>query len=100
MTIDLGRTLQAFFDNEILPRHRGWSYHVVRRREPEPFMRELRAKARAAKLWNLGLPDRISNHDYAQLAELMGQLPWAPEVVTALQRRRLALCNDTGAELT
>jgi acyl-CoA dehydrogenase len=78
--MDLGRAVRAFFDSEILPRHRDWVDHVVRRREPAPFMGELRAKARAMGLWNLGLPDKVSNHDYAPLAELMGRLPWAPEV--------------------
>ena len=80
--------LQGFFDREVLPRHRSWVEHVVRRREPAPFMAALQAKARAAGLWNLGLPElaaeepgtRLSNLDYAPLAEIMGRLFWAPEV--------------------
>ena len=47
-----------------------------------------RQKARAAGLWNLGLPElaadepgtRLSNLEYAPLAEIMGRLFWAPEV--------------------
>jgi acyl-CoA dehydrogenase len=77
---DLRQLVQAFFDSEILPRHREWVEHVVRRREPAPFMAELQAKARAAGLWNLALPGRLSNRDFALLAEIMGRLPWAPEV--------------------
>src|SRR6476620_3141321 len=45
-------------------------------------------EARAAGLWNLGLPEladnepgtRLSNLEYAPLAEIMGRLFWAPEV--------------------
>jgi acyl-CoA dehydrogenase len=82
------RKLQAFFDEEVLPRHRAYLDHVVQRREAPPFMGELQAKARAAGLWNLGLPElaedepgtRFSNLDYAPLAEVMGRLFWAPEV--------------------
>jgi len=82
------RRLQAFFDTEVLPRHRAYLDHVVRKREAAPFMGDLQARARAAGLWNLGLPDlaedepgtRLSNLDYAPLAEIMGRLFWAPEV--------------------
>jgi len=79
--------LQAFFDQEVLPRHRAWIEHV-RRREAAPFIDELQQKARAAGLWNLGLPElakdepgtRLSNLEYAPLAEIMGRLFWASEV--------------------
>ena len=48
----------------------------------------MQEKARAAGLWNLGLPElaadepgtRLSNLEYAPLAEIMGRLFWAPEV--------------------
>lgn len=77
---DLHAAVQDFFDSEILPRHRDWVEHVARRREPAPFLADLRAKARSAGLWNLGLPDRMSNLAYAAIAEITGRLPWAPEV--------------------
>lgn len=48
--------LQAFFDQEVLPRHRAWIEHA-RKREAAPFIGELQQKARAAGLWNLGLPE-------------------------------------------
>lgn len=76
----LQAAVQGFFDKEILPRHRDWVEHVARRREPAPFLADLRARAKAADLWNLGLPDRMSNLDYAAIAEITGRLPWAPEV--------------------
>lgn len=71
--------VEAFFAAEILPRHRDWAAHVARRERP-PFLVDLRAKARSAGLWNLGLADRMSNRAYAPLAEIMGRLPWAAEV--------------------
>ena len=79
--------LQAFFDREVLPRHRIWLDHVARKGERAPFMSELQQKARAAGLWNLALPEladdepgtRLSNLEYAPLAEIMGRLFWAPE---------------------
>lgn len=80
--------LQSFFEREVLPRHRAWLDHVVARGEAAPFMDELQQKARAAGLWNLALPElapdepgtRLSNLEYAPLAEIMGRLFWASEV--------------------
>jgi acyl-CoA dehydrogenase len=41
----------------------------------------LQAHARAAGLWNLFLPELgLSNLEYAPLCEIMGRVPWAPEV--------------------
>ena len=72
------KRLQAFFDAEVLPRHRAWVEHTVGNRETAPFMGDLQHKARAAGLWNLGLPElgpdepgtRLSNLEYAPLADL------------------------------
>jgi acyl-CoA dehydrogenase len=80
MTTDLRAAVEAFFDSEILPRHREWAAHVATHRGSPPFVADLRTKARAAGLWNLGLPDRMSNSEYAPIAEITGRLPWAPEV--------------------
>lgn len=47
------------------------------------IMEELKAKARAAGLWNLFLPEdgaRLSNVDYAPLAEITGRSMIAPEI--------------------
>jgi acyl-CoA dehydrogenase len=74
--------LEAFYAAEILPRHREWAACVARRERPA-FLPALQERARAAGLWNLGLADRMSNRDYAPLAEIMGRLPWAPEVFNA-----------------
>src|SRR4029079_7546281 len=48
--------LQDFFDHEVLPRHRAWLAHTAKGEVP-PFMGDLQRKARAAGLWNLGLPE-------------------------------------------
>ena len=80
--------LQAFFDAHVLPLHRAWLEHVAVSGDAAPFMAELQDKARAQGLWNLGLPGlaqdepgtRLSNLEYAPLAEIMGRLFWAPEV--------------------
>ena len=53
-----------------------------------PIMAELKAKAKAAGLWNLFIPTEHSEHggrgltnlDYAPLAEIMGRVIWASEV--------------------
>jgi acyl-CoA dehydrogenase len=60
-----------------LPDWRGW-------KQP-PVMETLKAKARAAGLWNLFLPDGeygagLSNVEYAPLAEITGRCSIAPEV--------------------
>lgn len=80
MTRDILAAVESFFDREILPRHRDWANHVAERRGSPPFVAELRAKARSEGLWNLGLPERMRNIDYAPIAEIVGRLPWASEV--------------------
>ena len=60
-----------------VPDWRGWKQPAV--------METLKAKARAAGLWNLFLPDRkygagLTNVEYAPLAEITGRSSIAPEV--------------------
>ncbi|WP_370315587.1 acyl-CoA dehydrogenase family protein, partial [Thalassolituus sp.] len=50
-----------------------------------PVIKELKAKAKAAGLWNLFFPDDehgvgLSNVEYAPLAEIMGRSFIAPEI--------------------
>ena len=80
--------LSAFMEDRVVPRLADWRNDVARGNYPVPFMAELKAAARAAGLWNLFLPalceqepgTRLTNLEYAPLAEIMGRVPWASEV--------------------
>ncbi len=79
---------EAFFQARILPRHREWHQAVVRDGRAAPFMAALQKEARAEGLWNLGLPllredepgTRLSNLEFAPVAEVLGRLPWGSQV--------------------
>jgi acyl-CoA dehydrogenase len=88
---DLRRRVQAFMDEHVYPNEKRFSAEVEansragRRWTPTTLIEELKPKARAAGLWNLFLPASsrgagLSNLEYAPLAELMGRVPWAPEI--------------------
>src|SRR5262244_1445234 len=76
----------AFMAEHVYPNQEKWQAHVTsdRRWEPVPIIKELKAKARAAGLWNLWQPKThggtLSNLEYAPLCEIMGRVLWAPEV--------------------
>ena len=86
------RRLLQFFDEHIYPNEKTYEAEVAEnRRQGDAFVatriiEELKAKARAAGLWNLFLPhsprapEGLSNLEYAPLCEIMGRVPWAPEV--------------------
>jgi acyl-CoA dehydrogenase len=84
----LGRQLEAFMERYLLPYNAAWHQAVAQGIYPPPFIEDLKALARSEGLWNLFLPDlredepgtRLSNLEYAPLAEIMGRLPWASEV--------------------
>ena len=81
----LGR-LGAFMDEHVYPNEERYYLQPAGSRWDEPlFLEDLRHKARAAGLWNLFLPDSqrgagLTNLEYAPLCELMGRVPWSPEV--------------------
>ena len=82
----LAAQLQAFMESHIYPNER--RYHEQLNALPNrfgtvPLMEELKAKARAAGLWNLFVPAShggLTNAQYAPLAEIMGRVLWSPEV--------------------
>ena len=90
-TVDLQARLQAFMAEHVVPAEPRYFAEIEantaagKRWTPLQLIEDLKAKARAAGLWNLFLPDSergagLSNQDYAPLAEIMGRTPWASEV--------------------
>lgn len=85
---DYLKRVTAFMETEILPAEETYHSQLKRGELPwnvPPIMKELKAKARAAGLWNLFLPNDkhgagLSNAEYAPLAEAMGRSLIAPEV--------------------
>lgn len=83
----IGR-LKAFLREHVEPAEPAYFAALKRGNQPwtmPPVMEDLKAKARAAGLWNLFLPEKefgagLCNADYAPLAELMGRSFIAPEV--------------------
>ncbi|MDD3761674.1 MAG: acyl-CoA dehydrogenase [Nevskiales bacterium] len=79
--------LNAFMDEHVYPNERRFFDEVAEgdRWQPTTVVEELKAKAKAAGLWNLFLPESehgagLTNLEYAPLCEVMGRVLWAPEV--------------------
>ncbi|MBZ5599404.1 MAG: acyl-CoA dehydrogenase family protein [Acidobacteriia bacterium] len=82
--------LEAFMHNFVLPAEGVYASQLQhtsdwRKWKQPPVMEELKAKARAAGLWNLFLAGSqhgagLTNLEYAPLAEITGRSPIAPEV--------------------
>jgi len=87
-TEQLCARLRDFMDDHIMPRIAQWYQEVHAGTYPVSFMEDLKALAREEGLWNLFLPGlrddepgtRLTNLEYAPLAEIMGRVPWSPEV--------------------
>ena len=89
---ELQARLLQFFDEHIYPNEKAYEAEVAANRRngdafvPTKVIEDLKAKARSAGLWNLFLPhsprapEGLSNLEYAPLCEIMGRVPWAPEV--------------------
>ncbi len=81
-------TLRRFMERHVLPANADWHRHAEHGAYPLPVIEPLKALARQAGLWNLFLPGlradepgtRLTNLEYAPLAEIMGRIPWASEV--------------------
>ncbi len=84
---ELRRRVREFLDDHIVPRIRQWRDEVHAGRYPVSFMEDLKALAKAEGLWNLFLPaladdepgTRLTNLEYAPLAEIMGRVSWCSE---------------------
>ena len=87
-TEQLRMQLNAFMDAHVLPRMGQWSKEVHSGQYPVSFMDDLKELAKSEGLWNLFLPHlrddepgtRLTNLEYAPLAEIMGRVPWSSEV--------------------
>jgi acyl-CoA dehydrogenase len=86
-TEELSVRITAFMDEHVYPAEPVFERQLeaaADRWEPLPVMAELKAKAKAAGLWNLFLPkrhypDALTNLEYAPLCEIMGRSPIGPE---------------------
>jgi acyl-CoA dehydrogenase len=91
-SLQLQAKLSAFMDEHIYPNETAYAeqlHNASNRFAALPLMDELKAKAKAASLWNLFVPEShseysdhggLTNFDYAPLAEMMGRVIWSPEV--------------------
>lgn len=86
----LRERLRVFMLEQVLPRH-AEVHRAIMSGPPghrPPAFHELRARARAQGLWNMGLPSlpdsapgtRLSNEAFAPMAEIMGWVYWAAEL--------------------
>jgi acyl-CoA dehydrogenase len=87
-TKKLKAEIEAFMDAHVFPNEATYYEQLDAgdtRWKPLPILEELKAKAKAAGLWNLFLPESergagLTNLEYAPLCETMGRVNWAPEV--------------------
>jgi acyl-CoA dehydrogenase len=86
--LQMQRTMRQFMDRHVLPQNREWQRLADSGVYPSAVIEPLKALAKEAGLWNLFLPGlregepgtRLTNMEYAPLAEIMGRIPWAAEV--------------------
>jgi acyl-CoA dehydrogenase len=87
-TQDLCERVGAFVGAHIVPRDDEWRRIARTGAFPSEVVEPLKQRAREAGLWNLFLPSlrddqpgmRLTNLEYAPLAEITGRVPWSPEV--------------------
>jgi acyl-CoA dehydrogenase len=80
--------LKRFMQRHVLPANLAWHRQAESGSYPVELLKPLKALAKEGGFWNLFLPGlrehepgmRLSNLDYAPLAEIMGRIPWASEV--------------------
>jgi acyl-CoA dehydrogenase len=90
-TQELQGRLNAFMERHVYPAEAQVAAELEentragKRWTPLRTIEDLKVKARAEGLWNLFLPESelgagLTNQEYAPLAEIMGAVPWSPEV--------------------
>ncbi len=80
--------LLAFMEQHVIPAIPAWERDVAAGQYPPPMIGPLKEEAKTLGLWNLFLPSlgddepgsRLTNLDYAPLAEVMGRVFWASEI--------------------
>lgn len=84
---DLQERLGAFMAEHIYPNEEEYYRQLNEgdRWQVVPLVEDLKEKAKSADLWNPFLPESdrgagLTNLEYAPLCEIMGRVPWAPEV--------------------
>jgi acyl-CoA dehydrogenase len=85
---ELQERTRHFMQQYVLPVNNDYLRIAESGRFPLALIDDLKAKAKTEELWNLFLPGlrpdepgrRLSNVEYAPLAEIIGRLPWASEV--------------------
>ena len=86
--LDLQAKLREFMEGLVLPNNERWHYEVEEGVYPIDLIDGLKVQAKAQGLWNLFLPGlrdiepgtRLTNLEYAPLAEIMGRVPWSAEL--------------------
>jgi acyl-CoA dehydrogenase len=85
---ELRKRLSDFMASEVIPANPAFLESAARHVHPTAMIDGLKAKAKAQGLWNLFLPalrddepgTRLSNIEFAPLAEIMGRIYWSAEV--------------------
>jgi acyl-CoA dehydrogenase len=84
---ELCRRVSEFMEAHVYPAEGVYRRQIEEARDrwdTPPIINELKAKAKAANLWNMFLPkrhypDALTNLEYAPLCEIMGRSPIGPE---------------------
>lgn len=87
-TQDLIAQLNVFMETHVLPANQEYHDTHASGKYPIDLIDRLKAKAFYEGLWNMFSPElrdsdpgtRLSNLEYAPLAEIMGRVPWSSEV--------------------
>jgi acyl-CoA dehydrogenase len=85
--VALQQRLRAFMNEHVYANEQRYHEEVADgdRWQPTRLIEELKTRAKAEGLWNLFLPASergagLTNLEYAPLCEIMGTVPWAPEI--------------------